>query len=86
MSDKFRIELTDAEGQLLAEIADPKMTRRQVALTYGLAVRGDQSRVDWPKVNRAIVARWSPSALDWIKKFAGPLPDHRSSRAGQVSS
>jgi len=69
-----RIELADPEGQLLEEIADPKMTRRQVALTYGLAVRGDQSRVDWPRVNRAIVARWSPSTLEWIKKFAWRQP------------
>ena len=68
--DSVRIELADPEGQLLEEIADPKMTRRQVALTYGLAIRGDHSRVDWPKVNGAIVARWSPSALEWIKGFA----------------
>lgn len=68
--DSVRIELADPEGQLMEEIADPKMTRRQVALTYGLAIRGGCSRVDWPKVNRAIVARWSPSALEWIKAFA----------------
>lgn len=69
-----RIELADPEGQLLEEIADPAMTRRDVALTYGLALRGSQDRVDWPKVNRAIVDRWSLSALEWIKAFAWKGP------------
>jgi hypothetical protein len=63
------IRLADPQGQLLEEIADPKMTRRQVALTYRLALL-DQDAVDWPTVNRAIVARWSLSALNWIKQFA----------------
>lgn len=30
----------------------------------------DQDRVDWPAVNKAVVAGWSLSALDWIKAFA----------------
>jgi hypothetical protein len=64
-----RIVLADPQGQLMEEIADPKMTRRQVALTYRLAL-AEPGRVDWPTVNRAIAARWSPSALDWIKKTA----------------
>ena len=64
-----RIELADPEGQLLEEIANPKMTRRDVAMTYRLALR-NADRVDWPKVNWAIAERWSLSALQWIKKFA----------------
>ena len=74
MTDVIRIELADAEAQLLEEIADRRMGRRQVALTYGLAWRGDHSRVDWPKVNRAIVDRWSIAALKWIKDFAWKGP------------
>ena len=69
MTDGVRIELADPEGQLLEEIADPKMTRRDVALTYRLALRS-RDRVDWGKVNRAIIDRWSSSALGWIKEFA----------------
>jgi hypothetical protein len=64
------IELADPQGQLLADIANPAATRKDVGLTYALAIRGDHSRVDWPVVNRAIVERWSMSALNWIKKFA----------------
>lgn len=66
------IRLADPQGQLMEEIADPKMTRRQVALTYRLAA-AEPDRVDWPAVNRAIVARWSMSALEWIKKTAWSL-------------
>jgi len=66
----IRIELADPERQLLEEIADPKMTRRDVALTYGLAVRSGLDRVDWAKVNAAIIERWSLPALKWIKAFA----------------
>ena len=65
-----RIELADPEGQLLEEIGNPAMRRRDVALTYRLAARRSQDRVDWGKVNRAIIDRWSVSGLEWIKKFA----------------
>lgn len=63
------IRLADPQGQLLEEIADKRMTRRQVALTYRLALR-QQDEVDWPAVNRAIIARWSLSALEFIKRTA----------------
>ena len=69
MTETTRILLADPQGQLLDEIADLKMTRKQVALTYRLATL-EPGAVDWPAVNRAIVARWSVSALEWIKKFA----------------
>ena len=74
MNDPVRIELADPERQLLGEIADPAMTRRDVALTYGLAIRGSQDRVDWRKVNEAIVGRWSLSGLQQIKDFAWKGP------------
>jgi hypothetical protein len=67
----IRIELADPQGQLLEEIADKRFTRRDVAMTYRIAVRrGGGDRVDWPKVNRAIIDRWSVSALIYIKKLA----------------
>ena len=68
MSD-VRIELADPEGQLLEEIADPRMTRNDVRLTYRLALRS-QDRVDWGKVNRAIIERWSATTLKQIKAWA----------------
>jgi hypothetical protein len=77
-SAAMRIELADPQGQLLEEIADPAMKRRDVALTYGLALRGDVDRVDWPKVNKAIIERWSVAALRWIKDFAWKGPSNEN--------
>jgi hypothetical protein len=73
VSNDVRIELADPEGQLLEEIADPRMKRRDVAMTYRLALRS-ADRVDWRKVNTAIINRWSESALLWIKRFAWQPP------------
>jgi len=64
-------ELACCENVLLEEIGNPKMKRRDVAKTYALTLRSsDSKRVDWGKVNRAIIARWSESALLWIKQQA----------------
>lgn len=61
--------LLDPEAVLLREIADPKMHREDVALSYALAL-STPDQVDWPKVNHATIDRWSMSALKWIKTFA----------------
>lgn len=71
MSDGTRIRFADPHGQLMDEIANPAMRRKDVAMTMRLIIRsGDIDRVRWPEVNRAIVSRWSLGALDWIKKLA----------------
>jgi len=70
------VEMVDVEERILREIADPRMKRRDVALTYAFGVRqtgavyGTTEQIDWPKVNRAIIDRWSLSALKWIKEEA----------------
>lgn len=66
---RVRIELADPEGYLLEEIANPQMRRRDVAMTYRLALKS-ADRVNWGTVNRAIISRWSVSALEWIKAEA----------------
>ena len=63
------IELANCTQQLLEEIANPKMYRLDVARTYALAIKSTED-VDWYKANEAIVARWSPYALRWIKEKA----------------
>jgi hypothetical protein len=70
INEGFRIELCNCEATLLREIACKEVTRRDVAQTYRLAMAQTSERVDWGKVNRAIVARWSLSALRWIKRKA----------------
>ena len=63
------IEMVDPQGQLLREVADPRMKRDDVALTYAFALR-QPGEVDWAKVNHAIIDRWSLSALKYIKEQA----------------
>lgn len=76
--ESFTIELCDCENVLLREIAEPQVKRKSVAMTYGLAMRSsERDRIDWKNVNAAILARWSPSGLDWIKKFAWKGPPRR---------
>lgn len=67
-----RIEMVDPGGALLEEIGDSRMKREDVALTYAFALRSPDG-VDFASVNRAIVDRWSLSALKWIKTRAWKL-------------
>ena len=62
-------ELACCTATLLVEIANLKMRRRDVAQTYALAMRSSEP-TDWLRVNRAIIERWSMSALMWIKTKA----------------
>ena len=65
------LELADCENHLLREIADKRMKRRDVAQSYALALRSsERDRMDWGKVNRAILERWSKATLLWIKTQA----------------
>ena len=62
-------ELANCTNHLLREIADPAMKRRDVAQSYALAMRS-QETTDYARVNAAIIARWSLSALEYIKHLA----------------
>ena len=67
----MKVEMTDCEATLLRDIAEQKATRDYVAATYELALQSSEFlTIDWGKVNRAIVERWSQSALLWIKRKA----------------
>jgi hypothetical protein len=58
--------MIDPQGQALQEIADPRMKRGDVALTYAFCLRqGETDRI--AEVNRAIMDRWSMAALRYIK-------------------
>jgi len=65
----MRIELGNCTNTLLAEIQTPELTRRDIAQTYRLAMQSSEP-VDWAAVNAAIIARWSLSALEYIKRMA----------------
>jgi hypothetical protein len=63
------IELVNTTELLLQEIGDKRCKRKTVAKTYALAIRSSEP-TDWHTVNMAIIARWSMSALEWIKRQA----------------
>ncbi len=65
----MQIQLADCENTLLQEIADKQFKRKDVAITYRLAMASSE-KVDWSRVNRAIMARWSVSGLTYIKELA----------------
>ena len=63
------IQLCNCENTLLSEIADKIFKRKDVAMTYRLAIDSSEG-VNWEKVNRAIMNRWSVSGLVYIKTLA----------------
>ena len=78
----MRIEMVCCEDTLLDEIASPGVTRRMVALTYAFAIySSERNTVDWPRVNRAIMDRWSPYAMEWIKREAWKLVEEKRARS-----
>lgn len=65
------IVMVGCEETLLQEIACPELKQRDIAQSYHLAIRSDEARtMDWGRVNRAIIARWSVSGLERIKQMA----------------
>ena len=65
----IRIELAGCEALLLREIANTKFKQKNIARTYALSMASSE-KVDWLKVNRAIIERWSRSGLERVKKMA----------------
>lgn len=60
---------TEGQWVLLDTISDSFAHRRDVARCYAACIRYE-APVDWTLVNKAIVERWSESALAWIKRAA----------------
>ena len=63
------IELSHTTFTLLLEIGMYEMKRKDIALTYALAMRSS-ANTDWAAVNEAIIERWSRSGLEYIKRLA----------------
>lgn len=63
-----QLELCCIEATLIREIFTPSLKRLHIAQTYCLALMsGHFRRIDWAFVNQAIIDRWSPQVLVWIK-------------------
>jgi len=66
-----KVELRNCETTLLQEIGIKELKRKDIAKTYALAMKSSEcDRIDWAKVNRAIISRWSMYALGYIKNLA----------------
>lgn len=70
--DGINIQMLDCERIILEECADKRFTQKSVVASYAWAITG-QEKIDWKKVNAAIVARWSQSGLIRIKNAAWKL-------------
>ena len=66
----------DAELVILEEIADNKFKRDDIAQTYAFC-RDSREKIDWLKVNIAILNRWSLSGLNYIKSKASKLMEEK---------
>lgn len=72
-----KIELCDCENILLREIGDKHFYRNDIATTCALAIMQKTEKVDWAKVNRAILKRWSYSGFVYIKNRAWAIAESR---------
>jgi hypothetical protein len=83
VGDRVIVELVDPQGTIMREIADPKMTRDDVATTYAFCIRQtgtgwSRNGIDYAAINKAIMDRWSLSALKYIKEKAWRIAEGRS--------
>jgi len=66
-------QMQNCESVLLMECGIPQIKRNSIAITYRFAMEADQEgreKIDWEKINAAIIERWSKSGLQYIKKKA----------------
>jgi hypothetical protein len=70
-----KVEMVDPQRMALLEIADPRLTRDDVAITYAYCLRQNETdRI--AEVNHAIIERWSMSTLHYIKQKAWKRVGH----------
>ena len=65
----MKIELCCCEDTILTEIAHKEFKQRDIAKTYWFCLQSKE-KINWGKINRAIIDRWSVAGLDRIKKMA----------------
>jgi hypothetical protein len=66
---QVRFELVNCQNTILREIDMLEMKPKDIAQTYALAMRSEES-IEWSVVNRAILNRWNRSTLERIKSMA----------------
>lgn len=74
------INLVCCTQVILQDIATKQATQKDVALTYAMALKSAAEGADapdWRTINEAILARWSMSGLERIKKRAWDILEGR---------
>jgi hypothetical protein len=75
------VEMVDPQGVILGNIADKRLKRDDVALTYAFCLRQGlgpgAEEIDFAAINRAIMERWSLAALKYIKERAWGIYEGR---------
>lgn len=69
----MKVYMQNCESVLLMECGIPEIKRNSIAMTYRFAIeaeRDGREKIDWLKVNTAIINRWSKSGLKYIKERA----------------
>jgi len=65
----MKVELCCCEWVLFNELSIKEIKQKDIALTYRMAMESSEA-VDWEKVNKAIINRWSFSGLKRVKHMA----------------
>lgn len=73
----MKVELMDVENVILEEIAVPEVKRKSIAQTYAFGI-GSSEDINWKRINEAIVKRWSISGLNYIKRIAWKMVEHKN--------
>jgi len=67
--EDFTMEMVCCEATILNEISHKEFKRKDIATTYFICMMSKEN-IDWEKVNKAIIERWSFGGLEYIKKEA----------------
>lgn len=73
MTKAVQINLVCCTQVLLQDIGAKEARQKDIALTYAMAIKSwaqGADDPDWQTINEAIIARWSISGLERIKKRA----------------
>ena len=76
LGNGWRINMVCCTDVICNEVAHKKITQRDVALSYALAIKSQMQKADapdWGTINRAIIDRWSMAGLERITPAAFDL-------------
>lgn len=70
IGNEGQIKNVDFVAWIFNEIEDKVYTRADVAKTYSILLQKNTAKETFVEINKAIIKRWSPSGLRWIKEQA----------------